>query len=176
MYSCSGLWIDTERSWLVSSPDGLVFDGSELGGIVVIKCQFQPGKWVQFKQPKCSHLFLVLQQKKNCSWKNHDYFYQVQGQLAITHAKWCDYCVCRPHGFPSEHTTFDDSFWKGFVSKLDDFYFKFVVQCTIFFAHHCTIYSWFSRRDRGFAQLSRSNRVRLTYTAIRLTCTANAYG
>ena len=32
-----------------------------------------------------------------------------------------------------------------------------------------------SRCDQGFAQLSRGNRVRLTCTAIQLTCTANVY-
>jgi len=59
--------------------------------------------------------------------RNHDYFFQVQGQLAITHAQWCDFCVYTPHGFSFERITFDESFWKSVVCKLDDFYCKFIV-------------------------------------------------
>ena len=46
-----------------------------------------------------------------CLKETHDYIYQVQEQLAITHAKWCNFCVNTPHCFLSERITFDDSFW-----------------------------------------------------------------
>ena len=46
--------------------------------------------------------------------------------------------------------------------------------CSVLFVTYTYIYC--SRRDRGFAQLSRGSHVRLTCTAIRLTCTDNAYG
>lgn len=37
----SGLWIDTNRGWLATSPDGIaVNDKGEMEGIVEIKCPF----------------------------------------------------------------------------------------------------------------------------------------
>ena len=124
----SGLWIDTERSWLASSPDGLIFDGSELVGILEIKCPFAAREMSPIQAAQTLSSFPCQATDETlCLKKNHDYFYQVQGQLAITHAKWCDFCVYTPHGFSSERITFDDSFWKSVVSKLDDFYFKYVV-------------------------------------------------
>ena len=62
-----------------------------------------------------------------CLKKDHDHFYQVQGRLVTTHAKWCNFYVYTPNGFSSERITFDDSIWKSVVSKLDDYYFKYVV-------------------------------------------------
>ena len=89
---CSGLWIDTERSWLASSPDGLVFDQSELVGILEIKRPFATREMspIQAAQTLPSFPCQAIDQKL-CLKKDHDYFYQVQGQLAITHAKWCHF-------------------------------------------------------------------------------------
>ena len=36
----SGLWIDIERGWLASSPDGLIYNQNELVGILEIKCPY----------------------------------------------------------------------------------------------------------------------------------------
>lgn len=30
--------------------------------------------------------------------KSHNYYYQVQGQLATTQLPWCDFVVWTPHG------------------------------------------------------------------------------
>ena len=37
-----------------------------------------------------------------CLKKYHNYYFQVQGQLAITHAKWCDFMVYTLKGFSVE--------------------------------------------------------------------------
>ena len=125
---CSGLWIDTERSWLASSPDGLVYDQDELLGVLEIKCPFSAREMTPIEAAQKLPSFPCQVTGGNLSLKrNHDYFFQVQGQLAITHAQWCDICVYTPHGFSFERITFDESFWISVVCKLDDFYCKFIV-------------------------------------------------
>jgi len=125
---CSGLWIDIERSWLASSPDGLVYDQDELLGVLEIKCPFSAREMTPIEAAQKLPSFPCQVIGGNLSLKrNHDYFFQVQGQLAITHAQWCDFCVYTPHGFSLERIMFDESFWKSVVCKLDDFYCKFIV-------------------------------------------------
>ena len=58
--------------------------------------------------------------------KNHNYYYQVQGQLAITGAKWCDFCVYTPHGLSIQRITLDTYLWESVVCKLDDFFFMYM--------------------------------------------------
>jgi hypothetical protein len=80
------------------SPDGLVFDPSELNkyGLVEIKCL----KLLRTIAP--SDLFKKLTEKEVCFARplsdnstlelktTHAYYYQIQFQLAITGLKWCD--------------------------------------------------------------------------------------
>ena len=124
----SGLWIDTERGWLASSPDGLIYNQNELVGILEIKCPYSARDMTPVQAAEKLPLFFCKVVNGNLSLKrNHNYYFQVQGQLAITHAKWCDFCVYTPHGFSVERITFDESFWKSVVHKLDDFYFKYII-------------------------------------------------
>ena len=51
--------------------------------------------------------------------RSHVYYYQVQGQLAITKLPWCDFVVCELH---IERVRVDPSFWSEVVVKLVSFY------------------------------------------------------
>ncbi len=50
--------------------------------------------------------------------KTHAYFYQVQGQLAITQLPWCDFVVWSPKELHVERIHADPSFWEEVVKKL----------------------------------------------------------
>ena len=54
--------------------------------------------------------------------RNHDYFYQVQGTLAITKRSWCDFVVWTPTAFTVERISFDSKFWEAAKAKLIRFY------------------------------------------------------
>ena len=54
--------------------------------------------------------------------RNHDYFYQVQGTLAITKCSWCDFIVWTPTAFSVERISFDSKFWEEAKAKLIRFY------------------------------------------------------
>jgi len=58
--------------------------------------------------------------------KQHNYYYQVQGQLAITKRPCCDFCIWIPHGISVERITRDNTFWETkIVPKLKQFYLKY---------------------------------------------------
>jgi len=92
----TGVHISTEHPWLAASPDELVEDPSEVDGrnqgILEIKCPYSartltPEAACQDINRFCSNIeygHIALK-------KQHNYYYQVQGQLAITKRPWCDF-------------------------------------------------------------------------------------
>ena len=59
--------------------------------------------------------------------RNHAYYYQVQGSLAITLRLWCDFVVWTPQHFLVERILFDAEQWKTTKQKLVDFYKKAIL-------------------------------------------------
>ena len=51
----------------------------------------------------------------------------IQGQLAITGASWCDYCIYTPLGISIERIVPEKHFWKDSVEKLDQFFDNYVI-------------------------------------------------
>ena len=51
---------------------------------------------------------LTLQLKRR-----HQYYVQVQGQMAITERKWCDFIVYTTKGISVERVLFDPDFWNN---------------------------------------------------------------
>ena len=53
----------------------------------------------------------------------HAYYSQVQGQMAITGRKWCDFVIYTLKNLSVERIYFDQAFWDGeLLPKLTDFY------------------------------------------------------
>lgn len=59
-----------------------------------------------------------------CLKTEHEYYAQVQGQLAITGAAWCDFIVYMIKGMSIERITFDQQFWDKLSQKLEANYFQ----------------------------------------------------
>jgi hypothetical protein len=59
--------------------------------------------------------------------KTHSFYYQIQGQMALTGRHWCDFFVWTLKGHYVERIPFDASFWKEMSSKLNLFYEHYVV-------------------------------------------------
>ena len=126
--SSSGLAIDLDEPCLACSPDGLV-DIPELAdprGIYELKSPHTLAKESMTPQAAATS-------KKGFFYKvgptgaielrsNHDYFYQVQGTLAITKHSWCNFIVWTPTAFSVERISFDSKFWEEVNSKLIRFY------------------------------------------------------
>lgn len=99
MYKCkvlpAGLFVDYYLPFLAASPDGLVGNDS----IIEIKCphsakDFSPiyayhQNKLKFVEIKSGNLVLK---------KNHNYFFQIQGQLHITKKLYCYFVIWTPKG------------------------------------------------------------------------------
>jgi len=86
------LVLHTEYSFLGASPDRLVEENGKLG-LVEIKCPyFIIGRTIE---EACQHPnFCCEISDGRPTLKNEDeYYYQIQGQLAITGVEWCDMVV-----------------------------------------------------------------------------------
>ena len=57
----------------------------------------------------------------------NNYFLQVQGQLAITGAKWCDFCAYTSVDVHIQRIYPEPAFWQDVVKKLDTFYDSYCV-------------------------------------------------
>ena len=53
---------------------------------------------------------------------SHKYYYQVQMQMAICNASFCDFLLWSTKGMTVERVTFDKEFWEKLHLKLHNFY------------------------------------------------------
>ena len=58
----------------------------------------------------------------------HKYYYQVQGELAITGMAWCDFVIWTEGGLFVQRVPFDEDLWQSvMLPKLVQFYSEHVV-------------------------------------------------
>lgn len=92
----AGLFVDKQYNFLAGSPDGLVGDND----IVEIKCphnskDMTPYEGVIAKKIK----YLIFNDNGDLKLnKNHNYHYQVQGQLRVANKHSCYFVVWTPKG------------------------------------------------------------------------------
>lgn len=72
----------------------------------------------------CSTLVLHSDGRSEPKLKqSHPYFYQIQGQLAITGRKWCNFIIYTTVGISVERIMYDPKFWNDqLLPKLIEFY------------------------------------------------------
>lgn len=85
----AGLIVDHGLSFLAASPDGLVDNNA----LIEIKCpasakSMSPEDGIATKKIKCEIKDGQLHLKRN-----HNYYYQVQGQLHISNRLYCYFCI-----------------------------------------------------------------------------------
>eukprot|EP00106_Octopus_bimaculoides_P017496 XP_014784938.1 PREDICTED: uncharacterized protein LOC106879765 [Octopus bimaculoides] len=127
-----GLIINPSYPYLGASPDGLVDipnfpDGP---GLLEIKCP-SSDKWKRLSPHECvkdSSFFCSVKDNEVVLKRHHSYFYQVQGQMALTGRKWCDFVVWTlKHPMSVERIYFDGNLWLTIVEKLKIFYLRGVL-------------------------------------------------
>ena len=93
----SGFFINPHISYLGTSPDFEVYDPVNKFCLLEIKCPSKESiTEVPYKKEKDGEKFLN---------RNHDYFYQVMGQLGLTGASWCDFMVWCPEDHMLKEST-----------------------------------------------------------------------
>ena len=121
----SGLVIDKDHGWLACSPDDLVTDPSARDplGVVEYKCPYSAKETNNMEEASQLKTFLAqLVDGKLVLKHNHNYYYQVQGCMAICGRSWCDFVMWTPQWTSVERIKYDSDFWGKVVPSLQRFY------------------------------------------------------
>lgn len=121
----AGLVICQEKPHLGCSPDNFVEDQStnEVDGTAEYKCPYSARELTPVEAcTQVKDFYCKLEGGKPVLKQTHNYFYQIQGIMAITQRKWCDFVIWTPKGISVERIAADTSFWEKMVPKLDTFW------------------------------------------------------
>ena len=123
----SGLVVSKSFPVLGATPDAKVVDFgcSVCFGLAEVKCPHT--KFHVTPLDACSDpgFFMEKISDSQCRLKrDHAYYMQVQGQMGITGAQWCDFIVYTSKGLYVERIAFDTVFWQDLRSKLVQYYFE----------------------------------------------------
>ena len=123
----TGLHVHVVHGFLAASPDRFVNDTSSEPSSGLLE--------VKYPVSVSGHPESGIISGKSCLEKvdgiirlnrGHNYFYQVQGQMACTGRPWCDFaCMFSTGDIFIERGWFDAGFWDGCFYKLRQFYDEF---------------------------------------------------
>ena len=69
--------------------------------------------------------------------RGHQYYFQIQGQLVITGANWCDFVIYTNKGISIERITSDPQVWDVLNEGLKKSYFEhFTAPASVEFSNH----------------------------------------
>ncbi|XP_049513428.1 uncharacterized protein LOC119466657 [Dermacentor silvarum] len=115
----TGLHIHKHYPFLAASPYRIVvLDGEQ--GLLEVKCLFSKKGMTAEDASKDSKFCCMLKDGQVYLKKDHAYYYQVQGQMATTGHKWCDFVIWTEaqnrgemHHIHVERIFFDRPFWEN---------------------------------------------------------------
>ena len=129
----SGFWVNPQYPGFGCSPDGLVYIGEDLVGIVEIKCPMTLAKTSPLEaenvltKSQLQSFCCKVEQGQLWLKENHDYYYQVQMQMAICNVLWCDFVVWSSAGMSVQRVHKNTSFWTKVSEKISHSYQTIVV-------------------------------------------------
>lgn len=117
-----GLFIDESKPFVAASPDGVL---ESQDALVEVKCPFTAKDMMVEEAVRKGLLkFLGFDNGKLMLRDNHNYYYQIQGQLNITGRSECYFIVWTTKDLWFQVIKKDESFWKGCMEKLEVFYME----------------------------------------------------
>ena len=124
-----GLFVSIINGFLAATPDGLVCNDGKIEGCLEIKCPFSARDKSIHEACSVSQFFCKTDNKGTITLKqSHNYFYQIQGQLAVLNLKWCDFVVWTTKDLHIERVHFDEVFWnRQCLPKLTKFYYNIML-------------------------------------------------
>ena len=124
----SGFYISFSHPFLGASPDGSVDDPLNIDkpfGFLEVKCPYSVRDLNPVDACSTSGFCCVCEPGTSLLRlkRNHSYFAQVQGQMAIGGRPWCDFVVYTNKGISIERIEFDRRHWEEeLLPKLQSFY------------------------------------------------------
>lgn len=119
----SGLVLDKIHPYIAATPDQLLSCDCHGDGVLEIKC---PWKASHTKPSPEFCNYLHVEDGKVSLKSTHEYYYQIQGQMAVLGVKYCEFWVFTYHGYHHETIFFDDKFWKDLQLVLVEFWNNFL--------------------------------------------------
>ena len=127
----SGFLISRTHPFLGASPDGLVYDPSNRRhpfGFLEVKCPFSHRNVTPEEACLDRQFFCTMQENADRTQqmvlkRDHLYFAQIQGQMAVGERPWCDFVIYTTQGLTVERVLFDSDYWENtLLPKLVSFY------------------------------------------------------
>ena len=116
----SGFLVSESHPFLGATPDGTVYDPTneqQPFGFIEIKCPYLHRNRTPIEA--CSSPGFCCVSKTNADGdkvlelrKNHHYYAQIQGQMAVGGRPWCDFIIYTTKGISVERVSFDEEYWK----------------------------------------------------------------
>ena len=124
-----GLHVSTLRGYLGASPDGLVCCAGKVCGCIEIKCPFSARDKLVGDACMKSQFFCTKDENNVVTLKrNHNYYYQIQGQLSVLKLEWCDFVVWTNVDLHVERIKADEKFWcEKCLPQLSSFYYNIML-------------------------------------------------
>ncbi len=126
----SGLVVHQDMPYIACSPDGKVIDpvAHPHFGLLEVKCPYTY-RGVTPKEAAALDDTFCLQPSKTLVPvlrldRNHAYYCQVQGQMGVTGAHWCDFVVYTFRGLCIQRIPFDALFWEEMKHSLEKFFYE----------------------------------------------------
>ena len=121
-----------EPSFLGATPDGVI-EGSDSLKIIEIKCPYSVRDLEIEEACATSDFYCTLNNGLFQLKRNHQYYHQIQGTMAITNAHACDFVVWTPKSMKVETILFDKILWlETMLPKLNDFYHDYILPCILY--------------------------------------------
>lgn len=126
-----GFLISESHPYLGATPDGTVYDPSNIGqpfGFLEVKCPFSQRDSTPVQACASSNFCCDLVSHADGSQrlrlrKENRYYAQVQGQMAVGGRPWCDFVVFTNKGISVERVSFDEQYWDNTIlPALENFY------------------------------------------------------
>ena len=128
-----GIVLDIDYRYIGASPDGMVLDPSSRPryGLLEVKCPYSAYCKSLTVEQAVAHEkgFCLISSDTHIQLsRSHAYYWQVQGQLAVSRLKWCDFFVWLGDSFFLERIQADQTMWlHQTLPGLQAFYYKHAV-------------------------------------------------
>ena len=123
----SGFCINNKWLWMGASPDGFVYCQCCGNGLLEIKCPFVLKDKTITEQLLNSNFCLEEVNGQLMLKRDHAYYYQVQCQLAVSEASYCDFFLWSKKEHYMERIYFDEIFWNQKVAKAENFFINCIL-------------------------------------------------
>ena len=127
----SGFVVSKSCPILGASPDASISDKgcSICFGLGEVKCPYTKVHVTPLEACSDPNFFMEKVNDNECRLeRDHEYYTQVQGQMGVTGAQWCDFIAYTSKGLYVERILFAPVFWQNCRRELLNYYFTHFVQ------------------------------------------------